>query len=522
MDSGDTTAALVALAPLVEDEASTSADELSWALRMTAQCHFARNDMPRALASARRALDLAVRTGDELIEAHACNTLAILEANLDRYDRALQHFERCYHLYKSLGDSNLAAVVNNLGNVRLHNHDFGRALSYFEEARALARESGDVRLEGIALGNMGRALKSLRRLPESVEVQREGIALLGAHGLETLRCHAMARLAGVLSESGDAAKAEALYREAASAMAARGDESWIDEIYGNLGLLLKSAGRADEAAQYLRRALAESGSARISRDRITWRAALSELMEADGDVSGALAAQRLAFAELEQHIQASAEASLHESMVRFDVERFEAENEIYRLRNVELASALDEVRALKDELAQRNAELSELAIRDPLTATYNRRYFLSALGAEVERAHRYDTPLSLAVLDLDDFKQINDTWGHIAGDHVLERVARVLMRHTRANDVVARYGGEEFAIILPATDVDAAAEVCEKLRDMVASLDFSHIDARLRVTFSAGLAQLREEGSLTALISEGDAQLYAAKNSGRNRISWAA
>jgi diguanylate cyclase (GGDEF)-like protein len=119
---------------------------------------------------------------------------------------------------------------------------------------------------------------------------------------------------------------------------------------------------------------------------------------------------------------------------------------------------------LYDELLRKEAELERLAITDALTGLYNRRFFTSRLAAEVARARRYGRVLSLVMLDLDNFKEINDQHGHQVGDHVLAEVGKILTTNVRASDIVCRYGGEEFAVLLPETGPEAAGRAAEAAR----------------------------------------------------------
>lgn len=163
-----------------------------------------------------------------------------------------------------------------------------------------------------------------------------------------------------------------------------------------------------------------------------------------------------------------------------------------------------------------NARLERLSIRDELTGVSNRRAFNIALGREMARATRYGVPLSLVMLDVDHFKGFNDSFGHQAGDYVLQRVGAILLSHLEDMAVAARYGGEEFALILPDTSAEAALEIAEEVRLALEEVTWPQRD----VTASFGVAtitsDLREEA---ALISAADAALYASKEAGRNRVT---
>ncbi|MGE0546736.1 MAG: diguanylate cyclase [Kofleriaceae bacterium] len=172
------------------------------------------------------------------------------------------------------------------------------------------------------------------------------------------------------------------------------------------------------------------------------------------------------------------------------------------------------------ELAEANARLAQLAVTDGLTGLYNHRHFHERLALEVERSQRSGLPLSLLMLDVDHFKRFNDSHGHPAGDEVLRQLARVLGDTRRANDVVARYGGEEFAVILVDTPKFTAAKVAERVRERVATHDFTEAAPKPgKLGISVGVATYPEDGGdAEALVRAADTALYAAKRAGRDRI----
>jgi diguanylate cyclase (GGDEF)-like protein len=171
-------------------------------------------------------------------------------------------------------------------------------------------------------------------------------------------------------------------------------------------------------------------------------------------------------------------------------------------------------------LGETMAETWTLATVDKLTEVLNRQVVLHRLEEELQRAARYGRQLSIILVDLDHFKRLNDTYGHVAGDVVLHDVATSLRDNVRAVDIVGRYGGEEFMIVLPETDVDAAASLAEKLRRLVSSRQIPLIDGNVvTVTLSAGVAGgLGTHLRLDALVRDADAALYSAKALGRDQV----
>jgi diguanylate cyclase (GGDEF)-like protein len=177
------------------------------------------------------------------------------------------------------------------------------------------------------------------------------------------------------------------------------------------------------------------------------------------------------------------------------------------------------LRRLRTELREKNAILERLSTTDALTGLRNRRYVADVLALEVLRANRYGTALSLLMADLDHFKRVNDTHGHLAGDAVLTATAGIVMKFLRGIDVAGRYGGEEIVVVLPQTDLEGAVALAERVRGAVEENDCDLGDGRRgSVTVSVGVAQLRRGAGVADLIAAADAALYAAKAAGRNRV----
>ena len=189
----------------------------------------------------------------------------------------------------------------------------------------------------------------------------------------------------------------------------------------------------------------------------------------------------------------------------------------------ELGARIDSAlrtRRLQEELQKKNEQLQELSIRDQLTGLYNRRYLMERLHEEVARVKRYRYALTLLMMDIDHFKQINDRYGHLQGDRVLQELAQILRASARAVDFVARYGGEEFVMVAPNVDGSGGIILAERIRLAVEQHEFPCHEGVLRITISIGLASVRgqEVTDETDLLNRADKALYEAKERGRNRV----
>lgn len=165
-------------------------------------------------------------------------------------------------------------------------------------------------------------------------------------------------------------------------------------------------------------------------------------------------------------------------------------------------------------------QLYESSVKDPMTQVFNRQYFDAQITSELSFALRHATELSLLVVDIDFFKKVNDTYGHLAGDAVLRAVAEVLQGQLRTEDTLARYGGEEFVVLLRGITLSDAVRAAERLRSAVERADIQHNGQRIPITLSIGCASVAgcKEASPELLIETADQRLYSAKRNGRNRV----
>ncbi|MFX4261735.1 GGDEF domain-containing protein [Pelotomaculum propionicicum] len=196
------------------------------------------------------------------------------------------------------------------------------------------------------------------------------------------------------------------------------------------------------------------------------------------------------------------------------------------LKQISLLEAQkQEIAAQNEELAEANARLELIAITDQLTGAYNRRYIMREIEQELAISIRHGLPLSITMIDIDHFKEINDTHGHQVGDEVLKEVVQVLSSSMRTSDLLGRYGGEEFIVIAPLTAHHEALVLAERLRETVSKWPFETTYGFLKLTISLGVAtydgktEAYPSTLLEQLLARADAELYKAKSSGRNCIS---
>ncbi|MEQ8427304.1 MAG: sensor domain-containing diguanylate cyclase [Gammaproteobacteria bacterium] len=194
-----------------------------------------------------------------------------------------------------------------------------------------------------------------------------------------------------------------------------------------------------------------------------------------------------------------------------------------------LAERTEDLRHALQESEKLRKRYEEMSVIDHLTKLYNRRFFFSEVNSGLARAIRYDQPFSLLLMDLDHFKEVNDSYGHECGDEALKFIAENLSRFTREGDTLARYGGEEFIMALPNTDLDGAVQLAERIRNTIESSDFSCKGDTIDLTISVGITSIDQYHDLSEdivnytpqvadLIREADRALYYVKQNGRNAV----
>jgi diguanylate cyclase (GGDEF)-like protein len=230
--------------------------------------------------------------------------------------------------------------------------------------------------------------------------------------------------------------------------------------------------------------------------------------------------EKLNFEEMAESVQEQAE----EVLPMFEIQIVKEENYMQMIdeARTELISLSSNFLSDLMEQKKKIEELNQKVVHDSMTGLKNYHYFIGSLEKEINRSLRYDMPLSLIFSDIDHFKKVNDTYGHLAGDHVLRSMADCLKSGLRDSDTVARYGGEEFGVILPETDLAGARIVAERMRKQVEQQQLEFEGKKIQVTMSFGIASFSfdEDATKNGFIQKADQALYKAKETGRNKCCW--
>jgi diguanylate cyclase (GGDEF)-like protein len=496
------------------------------ALVLQAAVMLQRGDLRGAVSLTTEAEPHAELGGDDRARAELAAVKGQLNFFAGSYPESLVEAERAIALADQSADIDLRVFARRYACVVFGNVGVRDWHQRLHEVLRLAIEAGNPWEEAMSRNDLAHLIMEqgdLARAEQEIEV---GFATAAA--LAPRNQFALAVLSCTRSEirlrAGQAAEALADAERAADLLTASGDPNpyllamtVVIEVQALLAL-----GRLDEAALCGHRTVTRLGE-RVPQARsmilTTVAAALREAgrtEQAYDVLSHSAEVERRAFQELSE-LQRGLERATLETVAARD------QSDALAAKNRELEEVVRELDDARVALEQRTAQLEyaqvqlrEQADRDWLTGLHNRRY----LAREVDRhaAAPVAGPFSLAVLDLDDFKGINDRFGHQAGDRVLMRVAALLLGELRGQDVVVRSGGEEFVVLMPHTDAGAAAACCERLRTSIRDEAWDHIGPGMTLTASVGVATADDASALFALVEVADSRLYEAKRSGRDRV----
>ncbi|TZF89954.1 diguanylate cyclase [Cognatilysobacter lacus] len=425
--------------------------------------------------------------------------IAVAYRRMGETDKAREYLERSRQIAERHGDwASLAVIAAQTGFLAEDTGHPDRALQYYEKGLSIARQRltpADVAGMQLAMASAQASLGRWTQVLASISAAREGFAAVGDVSNEGMLSLLEARARAGL---GQRAEALQLFARAEKAFVADGNDRYLEELYPPRAALYEQLGNPAAALADYKRfiALREKALAARSEQRTLL---LREQTDASRrDVEN----QRL-----------RSEKSLRDQEVRALLKARD-------WQRIALGLGIALVLVLGLWVARqivRTRHLRVLALTDELTGVANRRR-IDVLGAEVVRQARADErPLSVITFDIDGFKAINDRHGHLAGDQVIARVAAACQQALRQSDEIGRVGGEEFVVLLPDSAIDAAAQVGERVRASVESLDFSDVAPGLQVTISLGVTALApRDADLPDLLKRADAALYQAKAAGRN------
>lgn len=485
-------------------------------------------ELSKALATFLETQKLCESLNDIQGAAAALNNAALTYSYLGDYAHALELYLQALHYYEALSDNaGMARTLANLGSAYYELEHFEKALESFESALKHQGEWRDANVHSHILMSLGKTLERLSKFEEALSYTLESLNICIESSNRLGMAHAFDTLGSIFLSQGQIQEAEKNFSKALDIERNLGDR--LEEIKTSLKLaeLWRDTKRYDEALKLVKQALSIAETAGTKAESYKAHQLLSQLFEYTGDLANALRHHK-SYAELKDEVfNAHSDLKLQSLTVTHQVEQTKREREIYRLKNVELAEANQQLLALNESLKQLDQQKTSLLVQlerqaseDSLTKLYNRRFFEQKMHLLFPEAKMHGQDLSMMICDIDNFKQINDTFSHQMGDEVLKQVAQLLKGNVRKPDILARYGGEEFVLCMPYTSLSEAVRVCERLRTSIESYDWKSLHPKLNVTLSLGLASDLSVENHERLLSLADFQLYEAKHNGKNRLCY--
>ncbi|MBI3158393.1 MAG: GGDEF domain-containing protein [Chloroflexi bacterium] len=481
-----------------------------------------------ALENFQRSLDLRRAIGDQAGESGSLNNIALVQRDNGQFPEALESLFASLEAAETVPDPESAAyALHNIGSILAEIGDHAHAQEYFQRGLALNQQTNDRALESTILLELGRALAGLGDHSAALDRLQHALALSQQTGNLNDQGLAWLALGITQAETGDHPRAGASLERALALVRQTEDVSGETEALLAQGQNALAQGRTEQAISLLHQALTLAERHVIQPQVGKIHRLLSQAHEQQADPAKALEHFR-AFYETEQRVMGvETQRRIRALLGGAEVQQARREADAERRKRHELAYALDAAqesdRQKEQLLAQLHSQaetLKQLAREDGLTSIANRRWLDIQLAREVERASRFGHPLSIVMLDLDDFKSVNDTCSHLVGDEVLRSVARLLRDYTRTVDVIGRYGGDEFLLILVETPLDRAQTVCETIRAALAGYGWTQVHAALKtLTVSVGLCGLTAGDTAQTLLARADDLLYRAKRQGKDQIS---
>lgn len=428
------------------------------------------------------------------------------------------HLDRASHHFRAVRDEEglvrcdmvRAALYLRIDEFKESEKSYLRALAHY-------RSTDQSERIGVVLTNLSVLLRYTNRIDEAVVAGREAVSLARSPLLRTM---AVGNLAFALGEAGQLDEALQMARQTEDAVIRMGDPNYMIEYKRAVATILLKKGQAAEARDLLMAALAEAEAKGYQRDFTDVHGLLADVFAALADFANAYKYQKKYHDMVQAQSRKKAASQLEIHKWRLELENTRAQAEQEKANRRLLTESLVELSSVNEQLSARAVELEWSSYRDSLTKLANRRYFDERLGDLAAHSLKSGDDLSIIMLDLDNFKNINDRFGHLKGDEVLRATARILQSGTRRSDLVARLGGEEFAVLLT-TDMRPSDlhTLAEQLRIAFELHDWNAVNPGLRATVSLGAARLSEVGHHPLRLLElADQRLYTAKRSGRNRV----
>ncbi len=446
--------------------------------------------------------------------ARSFNALGLANVHLGTYAEALEHLLNALRFATEMEDDSLrATVLNNLGLLYIRMEEYQQALEYLTKSLELASSLQNKEIEADLLENICVAYLNLGKFNDALAHSQRGIVLYQRSQNRFGEANALSTAGEVYAAMGHTIEALRYFQRSLQIC------QEIDFVQGTanahllIGNIELQSGDLDNALRHMVQAIEDAEKGQDTNLIFRAHYHLSNIYRQMENYQMALSHYEKFHQIKESVFNEDMTTKIRSLEIMHRVRETQQDSEIYRLRNVELTREIEERKKAQ-------SKLERIATLDPLTGLLNRRHFFELTQQELDRSRRYDRPLSVIMMDIDHFKQVNDHFGHLVGDRVIVEVARRIQKALRRIDQACRYGGEEFAILLPETTLTQAEMVGTRLWQLVSRQPTVSGELKLKITVSVGVATYHQEGiiAVDTLLDRADKAMYYGKQHGRNRV----
>jgi diguanylate cyclase (GGDEF)-like protein len=488
---------------------------LAESLRCLAHANRRAGDLNLALSQSTQALSYLDGLDLPLVEADILRNIAISLGYLGNFAEGLEFGFKALKLANAAQDQERQALIlGSIGVIYTHSKNLDESVRTFHQALRLNRELGDKQDEALILNNMSLAYRALGDYDNALGSSLQALKLAEETNFSALTVTATGTIGEAylaMSEYDQANQYLQKYLEGANSTGSKRDVTWAFILLGETDYRRH---QETTALFYLTQAIEIAQQLGFRSEEARSHELLANMYEQQGELKQALAHLRL-FSQIRESIFNDDTArKIANLQVIHQVETVKRDAETHYLKTIELQKEIEERKKIE-------STLERLATIDPLTGILNRRKIISLVEKEFRRALLIREPLSLILLDVDHFKDINDNYGHAIGDQLLSVMTKTLCASLRMGDTIGRIGGDEFLIVLPQTDLKQGVQIAERLKKTIASQSFDTHQGALTLTISLGVAELErdKDGGIDVLIERTDQALYCAKRSGRNKVA---
>jgi diguanylate cyclase (GGDEF)-like protein len=484
-----------------------------------------KGDYADAIEYHHKSLAIRRRIGDRDGEAGSLNNIAIAHTQMAQFSDAFEYLLNSLEAADSQPSAASYALYN-IAQIFTQINDLEKAQDYYRQSLDLNQKTNDRALESSILADLGKVHALLKNHNDALGYLHRSLEIARTTGNLHDQGIALSILGMAHQEGGNYLMAGKCLYEALEIMEQTDARAEQSEVLCLLGRNHLKQGKIGESIALLNQSLAIAQEININEKIRNARYALAEVYQAIGDFEQALNHYRIYHNIWKSFYSQDSERRIQAIFARSEIEKARQDAEEERYKTHQLSQALSEAQKSENEKSRLLSQLEiqaemleQLAREDGLTGLNNRRWLDVQLNQEFERARRFQHPFSIAMLDVDHFKSINDRFSHQVGDEVLRQIAKILRTSCRLVDCIGRYGGEEFMIILVETTPTQAHEICTKIMDNIRGFDWSLIHENIdQVTLSIGLGENVNTQTPAEMVAIADRQLYRAKQQGRDQI----